>query len=81
MSVGNFHISNGAAAWRLNLLGDTSQNGMQNSLGTMINYRYDLDEIERRAHVYANEGKIDFGESFRDSLSELRDELKVNETQ
>jgi malonyl-CoA decarboxylase len=63
--VGNFHISNGAAAWRLNLLGDTSPRGMQNSLGTMINYRYDLDEIEGRSERYAKEGTVAQGEAFK----------------
>ena len=49
----------------MNLLGDTSPRGMQNSLGTMINYRYDLDEIEGRSERYAKEGTVAQGEAFK----------------
>ena len=67
--VGNFHISNGAQAWRLNLLGDTSPKGIQNSLGTMINYRYDFDEIDARSEMYNKKGDIAQGEDFKSVAS------------
>ena len=66
--VGNFHISNGAAAWRLNLLGDTSPQGMRNSLGTMINYRYDLHQIDMRSEAYTKKGEIAQGDAFKAML-------------
>jgi malonyl-CoA decarboxylase len=53
--VAHFHLTNGARIERLNWLGDRSVNGMQQSAGIMVNYRYSLDEIEAN-HVAYQEG-------------------------
>ena len=37
--VANFHLRNGAEVFRLNWLADSSERGMQNSCGLMVNYR------------------------------------------
>ena len=44
--VARFHIHNGAEMYRLNYLADRSRKGYHNSLGMMINYRYNLDTVE-----------------------------------
>merc|ERR1711918_63908 len=36
----NFHVSNGASVARINWLGDPSPQGVQQSLGLMVNYEY-----------------------------------------
>ena len=56
--VANFHLSNGARIERLNWLGDTSRNGLRQSAGLMVNYRYKLDEIEANHEAYTGQGRI-----------------------
>lgn len=53
--VARFHLRNGARLDRINWLGDVSQKGVRQSLGLMVNYRYDLDEINENHEAYAND--------------------------
>jgi malonyl-CoA decarboxylase len=59
--VANFHLTNGARVERLNWLADPSAKGWQASLGLMVNYRYQLKEIERNHEAYATDGTIAAG--------------------
>ena len=43
---------------RLNWLADTSANGMRRYLGVMVNYRYELNQIEQNHERYKSEGVI-----------------------
>lgn len=45
--VARFHLQNGARLARLNFLANRSVRGLDESLGLMVNYVYDLREIER----------------------------------
>jgi malonyl-CoA decarboxylase len=56
--VARFHLGNGARLERLNWLGDTSEKGLTEAHGLMVNYLYNLEEIERNHEAYANEGMI-----------------------
>ena len=56
--VAGFHLGNGARLERLNWLGDTSEKGMRDSAGLMVNYLYDLDDIERNHEAFANNAEI-----------------------
>ncbi|KAF9358354.1 hypothetical protein BGX26_001943 [Mortierella sp. AD094] len=56
--VANFHIRNGACVHRLNWLGDTSEKGMEESFGMMVNYLYSLDHIEMNNQQYLQDGTI-----------------------
>lgn len=51
--VARFHLGNGARLERINFLADSSDNGMQQSYGIMVNYLYDLDDIEKNHEAYA----------------------------
>ncbi len=44
--VGRFHLNNGARLERVNAAGDLSRKGLAQSHGLMVNYLYDLAEIE-----------------------------------
>ena len=44
--VAKFHLGNGARLQRINWAGDLSKNGLRQSFGMMVNYLYDLAEIE-----------------------------------
>jgi malonyl-CoA decarboxylase len=56
--VARFHLGNGARLERINWLGDTSEKGLREAHGLMVNYRYDLKEIERNHEAYANDGTV-----------------------
>ena len=55
--VAHFHLSNGARVERLSLLADTSDKGLKESAGLMVNYLYDPTKIEQYHEDYAGEGK------------------------
>jgi malonyl-CoA decarboxylase len=55
--VAHFHLSNGARIERLNWRGDTSDNGMRQALGLMVNYLYVPERIEENHEGYVGEGK------------------------
>lgn len=44
--VARFHMGNGARIERLNWAADVSDKGMKQSFGLMVNYLYDLDELD-----------------------------------
>jgi len=51
--VARFHLGNGARLEQLNFLADTSDKGISQSYGLMVNYRYDIDDIEKNHEAYA----------------------------
>ena len=48
-----FHLGNDASLDRLNWPGDLSDRGIKQANGLMVNYRYDLGEIEQNHEAYA----------------------------
>ncbi|SED57364.1 malonyl-CoA decarboxylase [Rhodobacter sp. 24-YEA-8] len=56
--VARFHLGNGARLERLNFLGDVSENGLKQSHGLMVNYLYDLSQIEVNHEAFAERGDI-----------------------
>jgi len=57
-SVARFHLGNGARIERVNWHADASDNGYAQSWGIMVNYLYDLDDLEENVEAYARDGKI-----------------------
>lgn len=57
-AVARFHLGNGARIERINPGADASAKGLQQSFGVMVNYLYDLDELERNVESFAREGAI-----------------------
>ena len=51
--VARFHLGNGARLERINWLADPSPKGLKQSHGIMVNYLYDLNDIERNHEAYA----------------------------
>jgi len=66
--VARFHLGNGARIERINWLGDTSEKGLTESHGMMVNYRYDLKDIEQNHEAYANHGTVAASKAVRGSL-------------
>jgi malonyl-CoA decarboxylase len=56
--VARFHLGNGARLERLNWLADASENGLEQSYGLMVNYLYELDDIEQNHEAYARSRTI-----------------------
>jgi malonyl-CoA decarboxylase len=52
-AVARFHLGNGARLEKINWLGDTSERSIEQAYGVMVNYLYDLDEIEKNHEAYA----------------------------
>lgn len=52
-SVARFHLGNGARLERINWLGDTADKAIERAHGLMVNYLYDLDDIEKNHEAYA----------------------------
>ena len=52
-AVARFHLGNGARLERINWLADTSERAMAQGHGLMVNYQYDLDDIEKNHEAYA----------------------------
>jgi malonyl-CoA decarboxylase len=56
--VARFHLKNGAILERINILGNPSAKGMKDSLGTMVNYVYDLSKVEHNHENYVRNDKV-----------------------
>jgi malonyl-CoA decarboxylase len=67
--VAHFHLSNGAQIERLNWMADASENGMKQSSGMMVNYLYELPQIESRSQGYSAEGKVALSLSIEKQLN------------
>ncbi|MGE0799033.1 MAG: malonyl-CoA decarboxylase [Lautropia sp.] len=52
--VARFHLNNGARLERVNSLADLSKKGLRQSHALMVNYLYDLDEIENNHEAFVN---------------------------
>jgi len=56
--VANFHLSNGASLERINWMANPAEYGIDESLGLMVNYRYDRSKIAGNAAAYLTDGEI-----------------------
>ena len=56
--VARFHLGNGARLERLNWLADRSEKGIRQSHGLMVNYLYDLGDIEKNHEAYATQRTV-----------------------
>lgn len=66
--VANFHLSNGSRVERLNWLGDTSEKGLRQAAGMMVNYLYNLNRIDENHEAYRSNGKVAASSSVRGLL-------------
>jgi malonyl-CoA decarboxylase len=72
--VARFHLGNGAQLLDIHWLGDTSEKGLAQSYGIMVNYLYDLDKIEENHEAYATEGKVNASRKVRNLATTARKE-------
>ncbi|KAL7319896.1 hypothetical protein PS15m_002979 [Mucor circinelloides] len=60
--VANFHLRNGACAHQIHWQADTSEKGIRDSFGIMINYNYITDRLESNHRLYQKNGTISVSE-------------------
>jgi malonyl-CoA decarboxylase len=58
-AVARFHLANGALIERLDWLADTTQRGLRQSFGIMVNYRYALDRYAANQLAYSQDHSVD----------------------
>jgi malonyl-CoA decarboxylase len=66
--VARFHLGNGARLERINWLADTSGKGLREAHGLMVNYRYELADIEKNHESYAQDGTVAASRAVRGHL-------------
>lgn len=66
--VARFHLGNGARLERINVGGNLSARGLRESHGVMVNYRYDLDDIETNHEAFATRNTVVASASVRKLL-------------
>jgi len=57
-AVARFHLGNGARLERLNWLADDSERALAQAHGLMVNYLYDLEDIEQNHEAYAQQRTV-----------------------
>ncbi|KAL9191358.1 hypothetical protein ACHAXT_001064 [Thalassiosira profunda] len=70
--VAKFHIRNGSEMYRLNYAADASPKGMRQSCGMMVNYRYQLEEIEENRVEYEVSGEVKVRDQVKNCLDATR---------
>jgi len=75
--VARFHLGNGARLEQLNPLGDLSEKGLAQSHGLMVNYLYDVDDIEKNHEAYAQNRTIVVAGGIRKRARPARQLVKV----
>jgi malonyl-CoA decarboxylase len=66
--VARFHLGNGARLERINWQGDLSEKGLREAHGLMVNYRYEIKEIEKNHEAYANDAIVAASRAVRQLL-------------
>jgi len=70
--VARFHLGNGAELHRINADADTSPKGQAQSHGVMVNYLYELDQVEARHEAFAANGELAMSRHVRNLLPKRR---------
>lgn len=66
--VARFHLGNGASLDRILLQADRSLKGLKQSATVMVNYRYEIAEIESRHQNYVSLGEVHVSKAVRGLL-------------
>ena len=69
--VSRFHLGNGAILERINYLGDESLSSLKNSLGFMVNYKYELKKLEKNHEDYNSRKKIIYNNEIKKNLKNI----------
>lgn len=76
-SVTRFHLGNGAILDRINFCADTSAKALNSSAGIMVNYRYDLLNIDENHQMYFDEKILNCSKSILLMKKQYQDKKKL----
>jgi len=78
--VAMFHLSNGARLERLNPFADMSTSGVSSSFGMMVNYLYDLSDVEKNHEAFVSRGKIMMSDNlYKEFKKFIRPKIELTE--
>ena len=66
--VARFHLGNGAMIHQVHVGADSSQKGLNQSRGAMVNYLYDLRFIERNHESYVTDAMVQYSDKLKSLL-------------
>lgn len=78
--VAKFHLGNGAELHRINENADLSPKGITQSHGMMVNYLYELDQVEARHEAFAATGEVAISRAVRQALGRPRPWAQTDRT-
>lgn len=67
--VARFHLGNGAQLHQVHALADTSSNGLRQSATAMVNYLYDLSQVEANHEAFATQKRVVISKEIKSLLS------------
>jgi malonyl-CoA decarboxylase len=68
-SVARFHLGNGARLERINWMADSSDNGLLQSAGLMVNYVYDKQTLALNHEAYEHQNKVIYSSGIQKLLA------------
>lgn len=75
--VARFHLGNGARLDNIHTFADISEKGIRSSYGLMVNYRYQMSEIETNHEAYAERGDVVASPSIKNQLKKFLSRTKI----
>ena len=70
--VQRFHLSNGASLDKIHFMGNPSNKGIANSLGLMVNYKYQMDNLEKNHEQYFSRETIASSKSLLSKFNKVK---------
>lgn len=70
--VQRFHLSNGASLDKIHFMGNPSNKGIANSLGLMVNYKYQMDNLEKNHEQYFSRETISSSKSLLSKFNKVK---------
>ncbi len=77
-AVARFHLGNGAQVHKIHARADTSERGVRQSGGAMVNYLYDLSKVSHNHERFAASKKVVFSSEIR-ALNQIARKLLSHE--
>ena len=70
--VQRFHLSNGASLDKIHFMGNPSKKGIANSAGLMVNYKYQMDNLEKNHEQYFSRETIASSKSLLSKFNKVK---------
>ena len=77
--VARFHLGNGASLRQINWMGDVSEKGLKQSAGLMVNYLYDLSDVEDNHEAYAQDRVVKAQKSIQVQAEKVSKNISIEQ--